>query len=147
MKDFEPIRTNINKRILALLLVTKLALALAACGGGDSVSANNLPLRVPEPTDKVEVPGPFCGLWLNGVQTIPGTGTTVERQVLSSSTRGDLNTPEQLTYDGQEIETPECGTVTFTGDTTYMKNGYLTEGGAGFVLPPKDLTQGDTVQN
>lgn len=147
MKDFEPIIININKKILAMLLVAKLALALTACGGGETVSANNLPLRNPEPTDKVGVPGPFCGLWLNGVQTIPETGTTVERHVLSYNTRGDVEEPEQFRYDGENIETPDCGTVTFTGDTTYMKDGYLTVGGAGFFLPAQDVTQGDSSQN
>lgn len=139
----EQLPIKFNRKLLPLLLVA--SMVLAACGGRVQDSRVDAPPQELVPTHRSALLQRFCGLYLNRIETTPGTGVTLESQRLSYNIGDDLS--EHFAEKGDQIESPDCGTIIFVSDTTYTNNGYLTEGGAGFILSSQDVAQGEVAQD
>ena len=132
MNEHERIIRKVQGLIMPLMLIA--SLALSACGGIISDSRPDAPNPELEATHRTALFQRFCGLFLNKIETIPGTGTTLEHHILSYSVGDDL--VMQFADDGEQIPTDECGEITFIGPAPYMDEfNNLQVGGAGFFVP------------
>jgi hypothetical protein len=132
MKELETIKEKFKQIIMPLMIAA--SFALSACGGVIKDSRLNAPSPELKVTDTTQLGRYFCGVFLNGINTTLGTGTTITHHTLSYTFEGSLE--EEFVNDGEQIPTDKCGEITFIGPAPYRdKFDNLQVGGAGFFVP------------